>query len=139
MEHGILRIPIDERALSGAGSGGAIYINSENVISEPFVLSDTFGSTFADSVIQTDMGIYGVDAHAKKIWFLKDGSAPLLISDFKIQKFLNDNIDLTEWDKQCEIGFKNIKTHYNMFKRDVMFTFYNDDKQWNLCLNEYWE
>lgn len=137
MEHGILRIPIDERALSGAGQGGPVFVNSENVISEPFVLSDTFGSTFADSVIQTDMGIYGVDAHAKKIWFLKDGSAPILLSDFKLQKFLNDNINLTEWDKFCEIGFKNIKTHYNMFKRDVMFTFYNDDKQWNLCLNEY--
>jgi hypothetical protein len=34
------------------------------------------------------------------------------------------------------VGVNNIKTHYNASKGDVMFTFYNADKVWNLCYNE---
>jgi hypothetical protein len=43
----------------------------------------------------------------------------------KIQKFLNENIKLQESDKYPIIGLKNVKTHYNNYKGDVMFTFYN--------------
>jgi hypothetical protein len=36
---------------------------------------------------------------------------------------------------------KNVKTHYNNNKKDIMFTFYDDvyedeEKVWNLCYNE---
>jgi hypothetical protein len=39
------------------------------------------------------------------------------------------------------IGLKNVKTHYNNNKKDIMFTFYddidkNEEKVWNLCYNE---
>jgi len=39
------------------------------------------------------------------------------------------------------IGLKNVKTHYNNNKKDIMFTFYDDvykdeEKVWNLCFNE---
>jgi hypothetical protein len=43
----------------------------------------------------------------------------------KIQRFLNDNIKLNELDKYPIIALKNVKTHYNNYKGDVMFTFYN--------------
>ena len=43
----------------------------------------------------------------------------------KIQRFLNDNIKLKEEDKYPTIGLRNVKTHYNNYKGDVMFTFYN--------------
>jgi len=43
----------------------------------------------------------------------------------KVQKFLNDNVILKESDKYPTIGLKNVKTHYNNYKGDVMFTFYN--------------
>jgi hypothetical protein len=43
----------------------------------------------------------------------------------KIQKFLNDNIKLREEDKYPTIALRNVKTHYNNYKGDVMFTFYN--------------
>lgn len=56
----------------------------------------------------------------------------------RVQRFLNDNITLKEQDKYPTIGLKNVKSHYNNFKGDVMFTFYNDDEgtTWNLCYNE---
>jgi hypothetical protein len=56
----------------------------------------------------------------------------------KVQRFLNDNIKLKEGDKYPIVGLKNVKTHYNNYKGDVMFTFYNfnENKEWNLCFNE---
>lgn len=141
MEHGILRIPVNERAVAAQGSGGNVYINTSNVLPEnPLVLSDSLGSLWQDSVIKT-VGlegytlIYGVDTVAKKIW-MTDGQSVKIISDFKVQKFLNDNINFVTTDKQEIVGEKNCKSHYNAFKRDVLFTFYNEDKEWNLCYNE---
>ena len=136
MENGVLLIPVNERALAGEGAGGSVYINTSNVLPEnPNVLSNTYGSIWKDSIIQTIGTIYGVDTVAKKIW-KTDGQSFEIISDLKVQKFLNDNINLNEADKTPTIGIKNVKTHYNAFKGDVMFTFYNDDKEWNLCYNE---
>ena len=141
LEHGIYKIPINERAVAGEGSGGLVYINTSNVLPEnPLVISDTFGSQWIDSIIKTPSGIYGVDTVAKKIWKV-DNSGIELISDFKVQEFLNNNITLTERELTPFIGIRNVKTHYNAFKKDVMFTFYDDlqgdnEVAWNLCWNE---
>ena len=86
------------------------------------------------------MGIYGVDTVAKKIW-RTNGDSFECISDFKIQEFLNHNISLTERELEPIIGVRNVKTHYNRFKQDVMFTFYDnlygfEERVWNICFNE---
>lgn len=138
-EHGIMLISVNERALAGEGTGGFIYINTSNVLPEnPRIISDTYGSKFPESVIKTPYGVFGIDESSKKIWFT-DGSSIRIISDYKIQKFLNENLDLDS----IKIGQKNIKTHYNAYKNDVMFTLYNitndyketPDKLWNICWN----
>ena len=141
MEHGCLLIPVNERAVSGEGAGGNIYINTSNVLPEnPRVVSDLFGSTWQESVIKTKTGIYGIDTVAKKIWCASPtdtGSLQLInISDLKVQRFLNENINLKESDKVPTLGLRNVKTHYNKNKGDILFTFYNASKQWNLCYNE---
>ena len=140
-EHGVAIIPVNERAVAGQGDGGYVYINTSNVLPEnPLVLSDMFGSQWQDSIIKTPYSIYGVDTSAKKIW-RTDGDKFECISDFKVQEFLNNNISLTERELEPIIGIRNVKTHYNAFKRDVMFTFYDnlygfEEKVWNLCYNE---
>lgn len=140
-EHGIALLPVRERALAGQGAGGNIYINVNNVLPETLnILSDTFGSQWKDSIIQTPAGIYGVDTVARKIWKVT-GNSFKVISDFAIQEFLNNNISLTERELDPIIGIRNVKTHYNKFKNDVMFTFYDnlhgfEEKVWNLCFNE---
>lgn len=140
-EHGVVLIPVNERAISGQGSGGYAYINTSNVLPEnPIVLSDTFGSQWQESVIKTSLGIYGVDTVAKKIW-RTNGQVFECISDFKISEFLNQNISLTERETTPIIGIRNVKTHYNKFKQDIMFTFYDNlygfnEKVWNVCYNE---
>jgi len=51
-----------------------------------------------------------------------------IISDMKIQQYLNDHIQLSEDDKYPTISLLNVKSHYNNHKGDVIFTFYNYKK-----------
>ena len=141
-EHGIALIPVNERVVAGKGNGGNVYINTSNVLPEnPKIISDIYGSQWRESIIKSPQGyIYGVDTVAKKIW-RTDGQTFECISDFKVQEFLNQNISLGERELDPIIGIRNIKTHYNKFKHDVMFTFYDnlygfEEKVWNLCYNE---
>ena len=147
-EHGVALIPVNERAVAGQGAGGNVYINTSNVLPEnPKIISDMFGSQWPESILKVPgrtgdapQYVYGVDTVAKKIW-RTDGNSIECISDFKVQEFLNNNITLGERELTPKIGIRNVKTHYNAFKRDVMFTFYDntygfEEKVWNLCWNE---
>lgn len=141
-EHGIALIPVNERAVAGQGTGGNVYINTSNVLPEnPKIISDIFGSQWAESVLKVQgKYVYGVDTVARKIW-RTDGNALQCISDFKVQEFLNNHISLGERELTPKIGIRNVKTFYNAYKQDVMFTFYDntygfEEKVWNLCWNE---
>ena len=140
-EHGVALIPVNERAVAAEGQGGLAYINTSNVLPEnPRIISDIYGSQWRESIIKTPYGIYGVDTIAKKIW-RTNGQEFECISDFRVQKFLNNNISLTERELDPIIGIRNVKTHYNKYKQDIMFTFYDnlhgfEEKVWNLCYNE---
>lgn len=140
-EHGIGLLPISERAMSGEGPGGPIYLNINNILPEtPMIISDMYGSQWKDSIIKTPNAVYGVDTIAKKIW-VTTGKDFQCISDIAIQEFLNNNITLTERELTPILGIRNVKTHYNAYKGDVMFTFYDNlygfnEKVWNLCYNE---
>lgn len=124
---------------------GLVSINNQaehpsQILSDLNIISDTYGSQWKDSIIKTPSGIYGVDTVAKKIWRVKEGQIEL-ISDMRVQEFLNQNISLSERELTPIIGVRNVKTIYNAFKHDVMFTFYDNlhgvhEKSWNLCWNE---
>lgn len=138
-EHGITIIPVNEKALLSTNTGQSIHMYGAGVLQNQMtIVTQDYGSIWQESIIRTPMGVYGVDTYAKKIWRVNmDGSFDL-ISDGMIQRFLNDNIKLKEKDKYPTIALKNVKTHYNNYKGDVMFTFYNDDEEteWNICYNE---
>jgi hypothetical protein len=147
-EHGVALIPVNERAVAGEGAGGNIYINTSNVLPEnPKIISDMFGSQWPESILKVPgktgdsaQYVYGVDTIAKKIW-RTDGNTLTCISDFRVQEFLNKNITPGERELTPKIGIRNVKTVYNAFKRDVLFTFYDntygfEEKVWNLCWNE---
>lgn len=140
-EHGIVKLAINQQTPISQNPEEPVFVNSHNVLPENMiVISDTIGSQWKDSIIKTDTCIYGVDTHAKKIWrFSQNGLESL--SDFKFQQFLNNNITLLENETTPYVGIRNIKTHYNRAKGDVMFTYYDDlngfqEKAWNLCYNE---
>lgn len=128
-EHGIGMVSINNNAE-----------HSSQILSDLNIISDTYGSQWKDSIIKTPSGVYGVDTVAKKIWRVKEGQIEL-ISDMRVQEFLNQNISLSERELTPIIGVRNVKTFYNAFKHDVMFTFYDNlhgtsEKSWNLCWNE---
>ena len=141
-EHGIGVAVINERILAGQSDGDPVFINTQNVLPEELtIITDTYGTQWGDSVIKTEAGyVYGVDTNAKKIWRVK-GQQIEILSDFKVNSFLIDNISLGERELYPTIGIRNVKTHYNNNKKDIMFTFYDDvykdeEKVWNLCYNE---
>lgn len=136
-EHGLGIIPINEKALISTNTGQSIHMYGAGVLQNQITLiSPDFGSIWKESIVRTPLGIYGVDTYAKKIWRFSENKGLELLSDFKIQRFLNDNINLKELEKYPVIGSRNVKTHFNMYKGDVMFTFYNGNLTWNLCYNE---
>ena len=141
-EHGIGIAVINERVLAGNGDGEPVFINTKNVLPEELtIITDTYGTQWPESVVKSEAGyVYGVDTVAKKIWRVK-GQEIEILSDFKVNKFLIDNITLGERELYPTVGLRNVKTHYNNNKKDVMFTFYDDvfqdeEKVWNLCYNE---
>ena len=140
-EHAVAVIPVNERALAGEGAGGEVFINTSNVLPEnPKMLDTNYGSQWIESVEVTPNYVYGVDTVARKIW-RTNGETFEVISDFKVQQFLNRNITLGERDLTPLIGVRNVKTHYNAYKQDVMFTYYDnlydfEEVAWNLCFNE---
>ena len=135
-EHGCGIIPINQKALI-ATTSGQIAMTPETAVmqSQITVISPDYGSTWEESIIETPNAIYGVDTFAKKIWKFSAEKFEL-ISDQIVQRFLNDNINLSESDVYPTVAVSNVKTHYNNYKGDVMFTFYNEGKVWNLCYNE---
>lgn len=146
-EHGIGVIQVNASAVGNNIASGHDYMNVSNVLSQPVIISDTLGSQWQDSILKTpgNFGdgvcyVYGVDTVAKKIW-RTNGSAVECISDTRVQEFLNNNISLGEREKTPLLGIRNVKTCYNSFKRDVLFTFYDnmqgfEEKVWNICWNE---
>lgn len=139
-EHAIALIPVNERTLLSATTD-QIAVGAAKIIPDSLtVISSDYGTQWPESVCVTPYAVYGLDTVAKKIW-KTDGQTIETISDFKVQKFLNDNITLSERELTPIIGVRNVKTHYNAFKKDVMFTYYDDkngfeEVAWNLCYNE---
>lgn len=136
-EHGCAIIPVNEKALMQTTTEQTIHIYGYGVLPDQLsIISQDFGSIWADSIIRTPLGIYGVDSSAKKIWRYTDSKGFETISDMVVQRFLNDNLLVTESDKYTNVLIRNIKTHYNAYKGDVMFTFIKDNFTWNICYNE---
>ena len=98
------------------------------------IISQDYGSKYEHSVIRTPIGIYGIDVDAKKVWRFSDKQGFETISDMKIETYLKDYLK----PLQIKMGIKDIRTHYNAKKGDLMFTW--DDKETNslysICFNE---
>lgn len=146
-EHGVGICAVNKGGPQQNVSEGRTFLNTNNVLSQPVIISDVLGTQWPDSVLKTPgtfgdgmCWVYGVDACARKIW-RTNGVALECISDMRVQEFLNKNITFGERELTPVIGVRNIKTFYNSWKRDVLFTFYDnlegfEEKVWNLCWNE---
>lgn len=126
-QHGIGTLPVNRSPQNEQEQSP--WLSSKSVLpGQVATLTKDYGSMWKDSVLQTPSGmIYGVDTVAKKIWRVQpNGQGLEFISDHKVSKFLNDWIDLSEYDFNTYQGHINVKTHYNEFKHDVIFTYYKD-------------
>lgn len=144
-ENGIAMLPINERALIQTETGQSVHMYGAGVLPDKETpISVDYGSRWTESILRTPKAVYGVDTEAKKIWRFsqpsESGGGFEILSDLKIGKFLNDNIQFDNNDHKPIIGLRNVKTHYDNFKGDVIFTFYdctrNDHTHFNLVYNE---
>ena len=145
-QHGIGMLPVDRSIKSEADA--TPYLASRNVLpAQVSIITSDYGSMWKDSILKVPDSpvLFGVDTVAKKIWKLSTNGIEF-ISDHVVTKFLNDFIDLSEYDFEEYQGHVNVKTHYNAFKKDVIFTYYKDvwDSEnqvwkdgttWSLCYN----
>ena len=139
-ENGLAMLPVNEKALMSTETGESVAMYGAGVLPEKeSPISVDYGSRWPESLLRTPSGLYGVDTEAKKIWhFGTEGFQ--IISDFKLGRFLNENINFDSDEHYPIIGLRNVKTHYDNFKGDVIFTFYDitRDKKvdFNLVYNE---
>jgi hypothetical protein len=150
-QHGIGMLPVNRSV--GSEADATPYLASKNVLpAQVSIITPDYGSMWKDSVLKVPDKpiIFGVDTVARKIWMLSTEGIKF-ISDHIVTKFLNDFIDLSEYDFEEYQGHINVKTHYNAFKQDVIFTYYKDIPEerdengkiikwtkgttWSLCYN----
>lgn len=135
MEHGLGLVPVNPKALMQTTTGEMIHIYGYGVLpDEMTIISQDYGSKYEHSVIRTPIGIYGMDVDAKKIWRFSDKQGFETISDMKVETYLKDYLN----PLVIEMGSKDIRTHYNGKKGDLMFT-WNDkenNKLYSICYNE---
>ena len=126
-QYGVVIIPVSERIGGVGDSAGSVFFEALNVLADPKYsnyVSELHGSTWRDSVIETDNGIYGIDTNTAKIWRLSNGFE--LISDFKVQSFLR-SIQDRFLGKTPNILTKNIVSYYDKLKKSVIFQFLDID------------
>ena len=130
-QHGIGMLPVNRSV--GSEADATPYLASRNVLpAQVSIITPDYGSMWKDSVLKVPDKpiIFGVDTVARKIWMLSTEGVKF-ISDHIVTKFLNDFIDLSEYDFEEYQGHINVKTHYNAFKQDVIFTYYKDIPEYN--------
>ena len=135
MEHGLGLVPVNPKALMQTTTGEAIHIYGYGVLPDEItIISQDYGSKYEHSVVRTPIGIYGIDADAKKIWRFSDKQGFETISDMKIETYLKDYLN----PLQVQMGIKDIRTHYNAKKGDLMFTWDNKNTNdiYSICYNE---
>lgn len=142
-EFGCGVIPINEKALVSTTEGQQIHMYGAGVLGDQIsVISHKYGSRWKSSIISTPNGIYGVDTDNKVIWRYNQRTGFVIISDLKIKSYLNSKMSIGLDTFKVLNGIKQIRTHYNSDKNDVLFTFClkkQDNGQeitWNLCYNE---
>lgn len=139
-EHGVGICNINERQLITDTADDGVYIHSGKVLPDELtILSETYGSKWADSIVQTPYYIYGFDTVEKKIWRTNGREPITVISDLNVERFLLENIKLQENDTfiSLDSNYQNIKGHHNQSKSDIIFTYWDLNKnKWSLCYNE---
>ncbi|MCS7317147.1 MAG: hypothetical protein NZZ41_02340 [Candidatus Dojkabacteria bacterium] len=123
-EHGIVLIPVNQRIGGLEDAAGEVFFRSAGVLPPENAvryISEVYGSRWQFSVIQNPNYIYGVDIEKAKIW-RTSGSQLELISDFQVQKWLRSISD-QYIDKKEEFGKWQIRSHYDKFKQNIIFSF----------------
>lgn len=133
-EYGITHIPVSQRIAQIGDDASSVFFESVGVLPSKDnirYVSEKFGSKWQFSVCLTDNYVYGVDVDKNKIW-RTSGGALELISDYQVQKLLKDIRD-NYIDKDYNWLSKQIRTYFDPFLSQVMFTFISSVNDGLIC------
>ena len=130
-ENGIGVLSVNERVETGSDSAGAIFIESNSVLS-PYIgqLTSMMGSKYKESIQVTENGMYGYSEEQSKIWKIgRDGLNNT--SDLNIGSFLMKNGG--SWrNGTTNVFLKNIRSHYDVKNKEVVFAFVDGENSFTL-------
>jgi hypothetical protein len=116
-EHGIGIGPVNQRVQTGSDSSGPVFLEAKEVLPPKLAYwSREYGAQSFYSIIQTPMGIYGIDEQKNVIWQATDRVN--IISDNGFRSFINRPL--------------NPRAGYDPANSEVVFT----TDQWTLAYNE---
>lgn len=130
-EKSITLIPYKERVPLNQES--QIFISGTGVLTPYSQSLATFGSQHTHSIIKTDRTLYGTDINRRKIWQL-NGNDVKAISDFIVESYLCKDEQLGYLDRLSFYNNKTdiinnlcVRTGYDNFNQEVLFTFFLKD------------
>jgi hypothetical protein len=116
-------IGVEDRTMTADAASGKIFINAAELLPSTLTnINSEYGSGEFYSVIQTDVGIYGIDYIKNRPWRLTGDSLELL-SEYKVQSRFNDYKTATSGGITV---IPSIKTHFDRLTNKVYFN-YNVD------------
>ena len=127
-QHGVSSIEVMEKAAMQTQDNNNVYIANASILPEKSTnLIPFIGSQHKHSVISTDYGVTGVDAHKKRIWYIVQ-NAPMIISEGAVQNIIDPWFTEELFD---------IWTSYDKITKDVTYTFkYSDDSFKSIVYNQ---
>lgn len=118
-ESAVSIIDVDGRTLTSDSAAGKVFIDSGDLLPSTLTnINSEYGSNMFNSIIKTDVGIFGVDYIKNRPWRIT-GEGLKTISDFKTQTKFNEFKDITKENGRTPV----IKTHFDRLNNKVFFNY----------------
>ena len=139
MEHAIGMIAIQQRVQTGSDVSGDIFIKPSEVLSPIMnIINYNFSTRWQSSIVKSDNAFYCIDVDACKIIQITFTGQVTLISDFVIQSFLKDTLNLLN-KKNLDVASINVTSHFDRNYNEIRFNVYNlvsNELNYNIVYNE---
>ena len=138
-ENGVFETPLNQRIEVGGDVAGKIFLDSVGVLTDNYgLISKEYGTTWQNSVIQSDNNVYGVDIERHKIWRIVTGQGLELLSELTIQGKLKELKSIFGGTKD-RVFQHRVYSFFDKEKADISFIFNNgvtDDGSYIISYNE---
>jgi hypothetical protein len=134
-EGGISFIRLEERIVAGNDSAGPVYFESAGVLPPKATFISGMGSKWPESIIYTDMGVYGFDSESLYIW-MYDMRTQTPISRFSVDSYLQKVLTGIDLKKYTVTGAYNVIASRDAYNEEILFSFLKETGSFTLGFSE---